>query len=52
MIYDITMAIHGYYDVEIEADNFDDAIKKAEDIFIHADFGDLSECDMEIIDVD
>ena len=48
MTYNITMAIHGYYDAEVEADNKDEAIKSAEEIFNMTDFGMLWDLDGEL----
>ena len=49
MTYNIDFVIHGHHEIEIEADNYEDAVDMAEEILSMQDFGALNyEVDTEL----
>lgn len=49
MIYNVDFVIHGHHEIEIEADNYEDAVDMAEEILSMQDFGALNyEVDTEL----
>lgn len=53
MTYNIDFVVHGHHEIEIEADNYEDAISSAEEIMSMTDFGALNyEVDTELYAVE
>lgn len=53
MTYNINFVIHGHHEIEIEADNYEEAIDMAEEILSMQDFGALNyEVDAELYSVE
>lgn len=53
MTYNIDFEIHGHHEIEIEADNYEDAVDMAEEILSMQDFGVLNyEVDTELYSVE
>ena len=53
MTYNIDFVIHGHHEIEIEADNYEDAVDMAEEILSMQDFGVLNyEVDAELYSVE
>jgi hypothetical protein len=52
MKYYVTYAISAYYVAEVDADNLEEARKKAEDKYYEADFGDATEIEADQIMVE
>ena len=53
MTYNIDFIIHGHHEIEIEADNYEDAVDMAEEILSMQDFGALNyEVDTELYSVE
>ena len=53
MTYNIDFVIHGHHEIEIEADNYEDAVDMAEEILSMQDFGALNyEVDTELYSVE
>ena len=53
MNYVIDFVVHGHHEIEIEADNYEDAMSSAEEIMSMTDFGALNyEVDAEIYAVE
>lgn len=48
MNYTVDFVLHGHYYIDIEADNKDEAIESAEEIFSMTDFGMLYDIDGEL----
>ena len=48
MNYTVDFVLHGHYYIDIEADNKDEAIESAEEIFGMTDFGMLYDIDGEL----
>ena len=48
MNYTVDFVLHGHYDIDVEADNKDEAIESAEEIFNMTDFGMLWDLDGEL----
>ena len=47
MKYYVTYAVSGYYVAEVEADNLEEARKKAVDKYYEADFGDVTDIEVD-----
>ena len=53
MTYNVDFVIHGHHEIEIEADNYEDAVDMAEEILSMQDFGVLNyEVDAELYSVE
>ena len=53
MTYNVDFVIHGHHEIEIEADNYEDAVDMAEEILSMQDFGALNyEADTELYSVE
>lgn len=53
MTYNVDFEIHGHHEIEIEADNYEDAVDMAEEILSMQDFGVLNyEVDAELYSVE
>lgn len=53
MTYNIDFVIHGHHEIEVEADNYEDAVDMAEEILNMQDFGVLNyEVDAELYSVE
>ena len=50
--YKVTMKVEGYFNVEVEAENVDQARRTAIDKYYGADFGQLKDSDAKIITVE
>lgn len=50
--YKVTMKVEGYFEVEVEAENVEQARRNASDAFYGADFGELKDIDADIISVE
>ena len=49
--YKVTMKVEGYFKVEVEAENVEQARQNASDAFYDADFGELKDIDANIVNV-
>ena len=49
--YKVTMKVEGYFEVEVEAENVEQARRNASDAFYGADFGELKDIDADIVSV-
>ena len=52
MTYTVDFVLHGHYFIDVEADNKDEAIESAEEIFGMTDFGSLWDIDGEVYSVE
>ena len=53
MTYNVDFVIHGHHEIEIEADNYEDAVDMAEEILSMQDFGALNyEVDTELYSIE
>lgn len=50
--YKVTMKVEGYFEVEVEAENVDQARRTAIDKYYDADFGQLKDSDAKIVVVE
>lgn len=50
--YKVTMKVEGYIEVEVEAENVDQARRAAIDAYYDADFGELKDPDAKIVTVE
>lgn len=50
--YKVTMKVEGYFNVEVEAENVDQARRTAIDKYYAADFGQLKDSDAKIVVVE
>lgn len=50
--YKVTMKVEGYFEVEVEAENVDQARRTAIDKYYGADFGQLKDSDAKIVVVE
>ena len=50
--YKVTMKVEGYFNVEVEAENVDQARRTAIDKYYGADFGQLKDSDAKIVVVE
>lgn len=50
--YKVTMKVEGYFEVEVEAENVDQARRTAIDKYYAADFGQLKDSDAKIVVVE
>lgn len=50
--YKVTMKVEGYFEVDVEAENVEQARRSASDAFYGADFGELKDIDANIVSVE